>query len=70
MMMIGRKLLNNVKHKLVSVVDGLFYLAAIVLLDVTVYCASWFWGGIVTAISLAVMGWLAEIIYFSKGGGS
>lgn len=69
-MMIGRKQLNKLKQGIIAYIDGFFYFAAIVLLDVTVYCASWFWGGIVTAISLAVMGWLAEIIYFSKGGGS
>lgn len=66
--MIGRKQLNKLKQGIIAYIDGLFYFAAIILLDVTVYCASWFWGGIVTAISLVVIGVLTEIIYFKKGG--
>ncbi|ANK60034.1 hypothetical protein AYR56_05340 [Loigolactobacillus backii] len=70
MTLIGKKKLNRLGQGIIKYIDGLFYFAAIVLLDVTVYFASWFWGGIVTAISLVVLGVLTEIIYFNKGGGS
>lgn len=62
-----KKQLNRLGRGLIKIIDGLFFVAAMVLLDVTVYLASWFWGGIVTAITLVLMGLMTEVI-FQKGG--
>lgn len=62
-----KKQLNRLGRGLIKIIDGLFFVAAMVLLDVTVYLANWFWGGIVTAITLVLMGLMTEVI-FQKGG--
>ncbi|MCH5461511.1 DUF1056 family protein [Lactobacillus sp. LC28-10] len=62
-----KKQLNRLVRGLIKIIDGLFFVAAMILLDVTVYLASWFWGGIVTAITLVLIGLLTEVI-FQKGG--
>lgn len=63
--MIGKQL-NRFFKGIINVIDGLFFIAAFALFDVTIYLASWFWGGIVTAITLIILGLMSEIV-FSKG---
>lgn len=43
-------------------IDAVLYFVAIILIDVTVYCVSWFAGGLVTAATLLLTAWLAEVL--------
>ena len=55
-----KQILNRLKVWTVGVIDGLFFMAGFILFDTTIYFKSWFWGGIVTAITLIIMGLMSE----------
>ncbi len=64
------KYLLNFFKAIGSNLDGLLFLTGIILLDITFYFASWFWGGIVTAVSLVITGILIELASAQGGGRS